>query len=77
MLVGVMRHKEIMMALQTRQIGLTTTVSGVEGGGGAKYQNIERDYLFVQGRRRDFSSIFFWGWGALKDSTRVKTIDLV
>ncbi len=48
MLVGGMRHKEIiMMALQTRQIGLTTTVSGVEGGGGeAKYQNIERD-LFV------------------------------
>ncbi len=57
-----MRHKEIMMALQTRQIGLTTTVSGVEGeGGGQNIKTLKGIYLCPRKKEGFFIKHIYWG----------------
>ena len=69
MLVGVMRHKEIMMALQTRQIGLTTTtVSGVEGGEAniKTLKGIIYYYLLCPRKKEGFFKHIFLGVGSIE-----------
>ena len=66
MLVGVMRHKEIMMALQTRQIGLTTTtVSGVEGGE-ANIKTLKGIIYLCPRKKEGFFKHIFLGVGSIE-----------